>query len=354
MHAPTPEEIAAAFKLGVPVGGLVHVRRGDTDAWRLDTTTGRYFVKGYFPATGGQFHGEHLTDQLAVAMEFERRALAAGVDMPEPMAPVDPVLGWLARIEGRLFRVHRWIDHRTPEPGQDIPAWLGLTMMQVHRLQPLGRVGLPEWWRQAVQAPATWEGWFAKARDRDASRAHLDVDSLPHILAVSERIAELCDVAPDLVTTHGDFKTHNIVMSASGPVLVDWDSVRTDSAALEAGRVAYIFGDGEPQQVRRILTAYVAAGGDLGWPGPDLFLSVSRRQVQVLSEQIRVSLGEAPAARWMGDRAAVEGAIGDALRDLPGTIGRLRHLATTIGDSRSDQTAGTSPEVRVSVVRWWE
>jgi hypothetical protein len=209
-------------------------------------------------------------------------------------------------------------------------------MMQVHQLQPLGRIGLPEWWRQVVQAPATWEGWFAKARDRDASWAGLCRDSLPHILAITERIAELCDVAPDLVTTHGDFKTHNIVMADSGPVLVDWDSVRADSAALEAGRVAYTFGDGEPKQVRRVLAAYAAAGGELGWPGPDLFLSVARHQVQVLSEQIRVSLGEATAARWMGDRAAVEAAIGTALRDLPGKLDHLRHLATTIGHPRSD------------------
>ncbi|ONI76765.1 hypothetical protein BWI15_05630 [Kribbella sp. ALI-6-A] len=323
-----------AFDLGVPVGGLEHVRRGDTDAWRLDTTTGRYFVKGYFPTTGGQFHGDDLIDQLAVAMEFERLALEAGVDMPEPITPVEPVLGWLARIEDRLFRVHRWIDVRTPQPGGDISAWLGPTMVQVHRLQPLGRVGLPQWWRQAVQAPATWEGWFAEARDRHASWAGLYRDSLPHILAVTERIAELCDVAPDLVTTHGDFKIHNIVMSDLGPVLVDWDSVRADSAALEAGRVAYIFGDGNPEQVRKVLTAYVAAGGDVGWAGSDLFLSVARNQVQVLSEQIRVSLGEAAAARWMGDWAAVEAAIGTTLRDLPGKIDHLRYLATMVGGPR--------------------
>lgn len=334
LHTPTPEEIAVAFELGTPVGGLVHVRRGDTDAWRLDTTTGHYFVKGYFPTTGGQFHGEHLIDQLAVAMEFERRALAAGVEMPEPITPVDPLLGLVTRIGGRLFRVHQWIEHQPSQPDRDISAWLGRTMLQIHQLQPLGRLGLPQWWRGAIQSPATWEGWLAEARKRDASWTASYGESLPHILTVTERILELCDVVPDLVTTHGDFKTHNIVASASGPVLVDWDSVRTDSAALEAGRVAYIFGAGQPEQVRRILTAYVEAGGDLGWAGPDLYLSVSRNQVQVLGEQIRVSLGEAPAARWMGDRATIDAAIGETLRGLPGKLDELRHLATMTGNLR--------------------
>jgi len=332
LYTPTPEEIAFAFDLGNPDGSLVHVRRGDNDAWRLNTTTGSYFVKGYFPTTGGQFHGEHLTDQLAFAMAFERQALEAGVDMPMPITPTDPLLGWVTRIEDRLFRVYRWIEHRTSQPDQDVSTWLGRTMMQVHQLQPLGRVGLPQWWRQAVQSPAAWEGWFARARNRGASWAGLYLDCVPHILAVTARIAELCDVAPDLVTTHGAFKSHNIVMSPSGPILVDWDSVRTDNAALEAGRVAYIFGAGEPERVRRILAAYVAAGGDLGWAGPDVFLSVTRNHVQVLSERIRVSLGEATATRWMGDRATIEAAIGETLRNLPGTIDQLRYLASTVGN----------------------
>ena len=317
---PGSEEVALAFDLGTPDGDLIHVRRGDADAWRLNTSTGSYFVKGYLAAAD--------VHQLELAMAFERQALASGVDMPEPIAPTNPLLGWVTRIEDRLFRVYRWIEHRTPEP--DISAWLGGTMAKVHELQPLGRAGLPRWWRQAVQPPGSWEGWFAKARQRDASWAALQADSLPHILAVTARIAELCDDVPDLVTTHGDFKTHNIVTSPSGPVLVDWDSVRTDSAALEAGRSAYIFGGGEPEQIKRILTAYVAAGGDLGWAGADLFLSVARNVVQVLGEQIRVSLGETTAVRWMGDHPTIENAIGNTLRDLPGKLDQLHRATQTI------------------------
>ncbi|MFG1910952.1 phosphotransferase [Kribbella sp. NPDC048928] len=324
MHTPTPEEIALAFDLGVPRGELVHVRRGDNDAWRLETSTGSYFVKGYFPATGGQFNGEHLTDQLAVAMAFERRALEAGVDMPEPISPTDPFLEWTVSIEDRLFRVHRWIEHDNSD--SNVASWLGRTMLQVHQLEPLGRAGLPDWWRPSVRSPETWEGWFTKAHQQGAAWADLSQAALPHILAASARITELCADVPDLVTTHGDFKTHNTVRSPSGPVLVDWDSVRTDSAALEAGRVAYIFGAGRRDQVREILDAYVAAGGDLGWAGPDLFLSVSRNQLQVLAEQIRAALGEEPAARWMGDPATVEAAITGTLRDLPGRSDALQKL----------------------------
>lgn len=266
MHTPTPREIAFAFDLGEPTGDLVHVRRGDNDAWR----------------------------------------------------PVEAREGWLARIEDRLFRVHRWIEHAPPT---DVSTWLGRTMAQVHALQPIGVGGLPQWWRDSVRTPETWARWFAAGRRRGAAWAAQYQEHA--LLEVAERIVAVCAEVPDLVTTHGDFKPHNIVSGQSGPVLVDWDSVRTDSAALEAARVAYIFGEGEPGRIERILTAYTAAGGDIGRPGPDLFLSVLRNHLQVLGEHLQVSLGEAEPARWMGDGAAIEVAISNSLRALPGRIEEL-------------------------------
>jgi hypothetical protein len=48
VYTPTPDIVALAFDLGRPTSDLVHVRRGDTDTWRLDTTTGSYLIKGYW------------------------------------------------------------------------------------------------------------------------------------------------------------------------------------------------------------------------------------------------------------------------------------------------------------------
>ncbi|MFB6725180.1 aminoglycoside phosphotransferase family protein [Kribbella sp. NPDC056345] len=318
LSIPAPEEIAHAFGLGAADGQLVHVRRGDSDAWRLRTSSGSYFVKGYL---------QDLGEQQTVAMAFERRALAAGVDMPSPITPVEPALGWAIRLADRWFRTYRWIEHDPSHAALDLSPWLGRTMLRVHQVEPIGQLGLPEWWRAAVPPAEVWKGWLATARERDVAWAGLLKDRLPAILAVGDRIAEVSEIAPDVVRTHGDFKDHNIVRSTSGPVLVDWDSVRTDSAALEAGRAAYLFGGGETLQVRRILAAYVAAGGELGWAGADLFLGVARHHVQVLGEQIRVSLGESAPARWMGDRATIETFISARLSDLPGTIDRLRYMA---------------------------
>jgi Ser/Thr protein kinase RdoA (MazF antagonist) len=312
------------------VDELLLVRRGDTDTWRLDTDQGSYLLKGYWPTTGGQFTPGGLLDQLEVAIAFEERALEAGIDMPQPIPPSDPLLGWVTRINERLFRAYRWIEHRELRPDDDIADWLGRTMAQIHQLQPLKQVGLPDWWRAAIRPRATWEEWFAEAQRSTKSWSELAYERLPSILEISARIEALCSEVPDCVMTHGDFKTHNLLMTQTGQVLVDWDSVRVDSAALEAGRVAYIFGAGKLEPTRQILRAYTEAGGDIIWPGQDLFLSESRHDLQVLFERIQVSLDQTPAPRWMEAGQALDQTISQLLLELPAKLDHLHQLAATM------------------------
>jgi len=327
MYSPTADVIAETFALGEPVADLVLVRRGDTDTWRLETATGAYFVKGYWSSTGGQSTAGGLTDQLAAAMAFEDRARAAGIDLAEPIAPVDPTLGWVKQINERLFRVYRWIEHRPLEDDDDIADWLGRTMAQVHQLEPLGAAGLPDWWRTALRPRADWEKWFTTAREQGKEWADLGWDRLPQIVELTDRIREACEFAPDCTLTHGDFKTHNLLITGTGPILVDWDSVRTDSAALEAGRVAYIFGAGEPEPISRILTAYTAAGGDLTWAGHDVFLSEARHDLHILFEHVLTCLGHIPQPRWM---TTPDQTTATLLSEFPAKLTRLQDAAVQL------------------------
>jgi aminoglycoside phosphotransferase (APT) family kinase protein len=176
---------------------------------------------------------------------------------------VDPVIGWVTRIEDRLFRVNRWIESRALRPEDDITEWLGRTMARVHQLQPLDQAGLPDWWRTALKPRSDWEEWFTEARRRGEPWSEQAWERLPRILELTARIEEVCETAPDLVMTHGDFKSHNMLMTSGGPVLIDWDSVRSDSAALEAGRIAHMFGS-------KTLDAYDASRrAATSRPGPD-------------------------------------------------------------------------------------
>ncbi|WP_460518078.1 phosphotransferase enzyme family protein [Flindersiella endophytica] len=329
MYTPTADALARAFGLG-RAEELVHVRSGDTDTWRLDTSAGRYFLKGYRDNSAGRFMAGSLRDQLEAAMEFEQLAFHAGVDLPKPIQPAGTVNGRLTEIEGRLFRAYRWVEHRPLRGGDDIAGWLGRTMARIHQLRPLPGSPLPGWWRGAIRSPEDWEECFATATARGKPWAKRASEILPHILERSARIERLLDGTPppDCVTTHGDFKTHNLLMTPAGPLLVDWDSVRVDSAALEAARVAYIFAGGaELEPIQRVLRAYVDAGGDLAWAGEDALLSVTRHDLQGLYARIQVSLGRQSVEWWMGDNEAVEQDIADLLRDLPSRTERLRALS---------------------------
>lgn len=355
VYTPTPQIAARAFELGRPVGELIPVRRGDTgpwlwwwragaagmrarvrtrsETWRLDTVGGSYLIKGYRSSTPEQLTDGGLLDQLGVAMAFERRALEAGVDMAEPIPPAEPSVGWIAHINGRLFRAYRWIENRGLRPDDDIADWLGHTMARIHQLEPVSRVGLPDWRRAAIQPRTTWEELFAEARRSNKSWSDLARERLPCIVDILARIEELCDVASDCVMTHGDFKPHNILMTPTGrPVLVDWDGVRVDSAILEAGQVAYLFGAAELDPISRFMTAYAAAGGDITRAGQDLFLGVAIHDLAGLYWRILVSLERAPAARWMGDSQAIEQNVGELLSELPTRIEHLGVLASKVSN----------------------
>ncbi|WP_328321910.1 phosphotransferase [Kribbella sp. NBC_00382] len=208
MDAPSPEAIAHAFDLGRPLSDLQFVRRGATETWRLDTNQGSYFVKGAWAERGREFTPGGLPDQLAAAMAFELRALEAGIDMPSPIPPIDPWLGCVALINDRLFRVYPWIEHRPLRPDDDLSKWLGRTMARIHQLEPTNHVGLPHWWRGPIWPRTTWEEWTAEAEYRNRPWSSLARDRLPLVLDLSTRIEKLCEIAPDPVTTHGDFKTH--------------------------------------------------------------------------------------------------------------------------------------------------
>lgn len=160
------DEVTRVFNLGMPMGAPVHIRRGDNDAYRLNTSTGSYFVKRYIHPPDAE-----LTRQLEVAIAFERRALEAGVDMP---GPIDSRTGWIALIHDQFHRVHRWIE---PHAEQDVERWLGRTMAQstscsrtgappspscgwarISRVRP-GSAGSPP---GAMHCPSSWpqpSGW---------------------------------------------------------------------------------------------------------------------------------------------------------------------------------------------------
>jgi hypothetical protein len=151
------------------------------------------------------------------AFEVERRAGAAGVPMPQPIA-VPSTGRALAELEGSLFRVHRWVDG---QPAVGSAADAAALAAYIHA------VGNPRW---ELMADAGW----------DAGRWGADLAALARrVRAGPERML--------IVDSHGDLDRKNTLLSADGVLMaLDWDAAGPVSAVHEAVSVAMDWSDGDP------------------------------------------------------------------------------------------------------------
>jgi len=184
MLAATPE-FAAAEKLAVLAEGATRT------TWKI-RCDGEHFVARFCRNN----HGLPLPG-VAAEYQFSRAAAAAGL-APEPVyADVDSGLLVSRFAEGRSWTER---DLRQPEQLQRLKALLA----RLHQLQPQGPAFDP---LAAVQAYATELGTeFAVSV---AETASIVVDGLPEV-----REPFLC---------HNDLLAGNIVDSAAGLLLIDWE-----------------------------------------------------------------------------------------------------------------------------------
>ena len=207
----------------VPVpGGL------SNELWRLDTDQGAFAVKRMIVnADRPSFVGN-----VEAAFTVERRAWAAGVAMPEPIA--DPASGRaLARIDGSLFRVHRWVDG---QPGGGSPVEVAGLLARIHA------AGRARW------APSSGQDWVADRWGTELVQLTRRVASGPARLLV--------------VDSHGDLDRKNTLRGIDGVLMaVDWDAAGPVGAVHEAVGVALEWTDAEPSRFAEVIKAYARFSG---------------------------------------------------------------------------------------------
>jgi hypothetical protein len=173
-----------------------------------------------------------FVENVEAAFVIEHRAWAAGVPMPEPV--VDPASGRaLARIDGALFRVHRWVDG-TPGDGSAVEA--AQLLARIHR------AGQPRW---AVPPSTQWTA------DRWGSEL---VDLARRVATGPERVL--------VVDSHGDLDRKNTLRRADDVVIaLDWDAAGPVGAAHEAVSVALDWSDAQPPAFAEAVATYVHRTG---------------------------------------------------------------------------------------------
>ena len=221
------ERVARRFGLGRPVAEPVVVAGGlSNELWRLATDDGVFAVKRMIVnADRPEFVGN-----VEASFAVERRAWAAGVVMPEPVA--EPSTGRaLVHVDGGLFRVHRWVEG---EPG------VGSATQAARLLACIHAAGEP---RREPAPAADWkaDGWGSELAGLAARMA-----SAPATVLV--------------VDSHRDLDRKNTLATAAGVLAaLDWDAAGPMSAVHEAVGLALDWAGNDDSEFAAALRTY----GDL-------------------------------------------------------------------------------------------
>jgi Ser/Thr protein kinase RdoA (MazF antagonist) len=271
---------------------------------------------------------DNWRQSLERAMGIERRARAAGIAMPRPLEPVSAAFGYGADIDGDgVVRAYEWVDGE-PIGEADVAEWLGTTLARLHQLAPTSTAE-PDWY--GLHPPAQWEAWLAQGTERGRVWAPELAATLPVVLEATHQIATAFSQAQDYVLTHRDFEPWNVMVTAQGPVLIDWDTAGPDSARLEAAHTILAFSlhgrtEPDPDTIGVAHRAYIREGGAA--LDSDHGVLLARRvglRLGRLSERLCISLGEQEPGSE--DIEQVDTRALDQLRDLPDLLERLTRWA---------------------------
>jgi Ser/Thr protein kinase RdoA (MazF antagonist) len=267
---PDPAAIAEAFGLPGPVTGWAPVGGAWSNrVYRLDAGGRRYAVK----EMRNPWAEPRWQEWLAESWSFEQRAIAAGVAAPHPVPnPADgSCLAWVRRlgqssqVKDAPVRVHHWTAGAPAGPGAvdaETARWAGRVLATLHglRITPQDRSLFP------VTSTVTADRWpelTEAARRSKAPWISVMEEAAPGVALIAD-LARAAGVRPDQeVMTHGDIDQKNLLLTASGPALCDWDLAaplvpRRELADVAMSLAAWT----ETAIAREVIRSYRLAGGD--------------------------------------------------------------------------------------------
>jgi hypothetical protein len=317
------ERLASAFALGTVTGSMTHVERqwaGQT--WDLRTSEGRWVVTELADA----IQPAHVD----VESIFVTKAIGAGVLAPEPVRTPDGPFA--VELDGRHWRVHRWIQLGPPLPQPPLPAVAaegGRILARLHALDleapaPVTlwltrRPGASSWNRVAAAARAAGREWaddFARAIP-----GFLDLDTIcdprdPNGRAILSKAWH----APAGVRPAGPDRLVTIGWEHSSATPKDWEFGSSVMAWSQTVENHY-----DPVPARAFRAGYREVAGDVEIALP-MFTSGVAAALNWTISRANIALGDDdPARRDEAERDV------RALTRNPISLGHVERLADALG-----------------------
>jgi Phosphotransferase enzyme family len=216
-----PAAVARAFGLGAPTSPLRPLHGlSRAGVWAMTTDRGEWVVKATATVSPD-------------ALRLERAAREAGIATPRAVPALEGETGF--RVWERVFGAAP-----TLPASEDLAAWLGSTVATI------GRLALP----------STVDPVSESTVDTVAGQA----------LAELARTTGLAKVL-----CHRDINSRNILMTAGGPVLLDFESAGPQAPWWELVHHAFLLScrdlgpeEPDPTTIRAAVRAYREHGGDVG------------------------------------------------------------------------------------------
>lgn len=274
------EQVIDRFSLGRVVEPAVAVPGGlSNELWRVRTDRATYAIKRMVVNA----HRPDFVNNVEAAFVVESRAYTAGIAMPAPI-PVPDTGRALARVDGELVRVHRWVSGTGGE---------GSAVEAVSLLAQIHTAGNRRWSEYSDDA---WlgEGWG------------------DDIAAMAQRAAVGGPSRVLIVDSHRDLDRKNTLRRSDDGALIalDWDAAGVTCVIQEAVAVALDWAGVDPEEFRTAIAAYQAAA-DVVVPA----------QAWVFAGWIAGQGG------WLDYNAASRADNELGRNEATGTLGRLRQLS---------------------------
>lgn len=307
--------VAAAFRLGRARSPLEPLRGGSSaGTWRLETDRGRWLVKTLSSPPDWQ------RGAMRVSATLERAATAAKVAMPAPVEPHGDTVGYWARLDADEFaRVSAWVDVTGPTVvTPELAAWAGATLATIGHLDlpgdPTAEAAYP------VHPVADWAAWLDTPAATEPRGPAGDLLSV--VTDATDRVHAELATGPRFRLAHRDVSRDNILCTADGPVLVDFDHAGPEVPWWEVTHFVFALAWAghrapRPDIVRAALTGYRDAAGPLGPATAAAFTGMLAATLRAVAYNLWLATGQRPAAPER--RAAAIGVV----RAAPGILATM-------------------------------